>query len=74
MKGCTCFIHEEVHTHHICNGYQLYAFKGWEVDLEVEGMHYIEMHRWAQVCSLFHLEIDSTDGKILFLRNKGFCF
>ena len=28
-----------------CDGHQLYAFKGWGVDLEVEGMRYIEMHR-----------------------------
>ena len=28
-----------------CDGHQLYAFKGLGVDLEVEGMHYIEMHR-----------------------------
>ena len=28
-----------------CDGHQLYAFKGLGVDLEVEGVHYIEMHR-----------------------------
>ena len=28
-----------------CDGHQLYAFKGLGVDLEVEGMRYIEMHR-----------------------------
>ena len=47
MKGCTCFIHEEAHTNECfipCNGHQLYAFKGRGVDLEVEGMPYIEMH------------------------------
>ena len=46
--GCTCFIHEESHTNErfiSCDEHQLYAFKGRGVDLEVEGMHYIEMHR-----------------------------
>ena len=28
-----------------CDGHQLYAFKGLGVDVEVEGMRYIEMHR-----------------------------
>ena len=28
-----------------CDGHQLYAFKGRGVDLEVEGVRYIEMHR-----------------------------
>ena len=28
-----------------CDGHQLYDFKERGVDLEVEGMHYIEMHR-----------------------------
>ena len=48
MKGCTCFIHEEAHTNErfiSCHGHQLYAFKGRDVDLEVEGVRYIEMHR-----------------------------
>ena len=27
-----------------CDGHQLYAFKGWGVDLEVEDVCYIEMH------------------------------
>ena len=47
MKGCTCFIHEEVNTNEpfiFCYGHQLYAFKGRGVDLEVEGVHYIKMH------------------------------
>ena len=47
MKGCTCFIHEEANTNELfifCYGHQLYAFKGRGVDLEVEGVHYIEMH------------------------------
>ena len=48
-EGCTySFIHEEAHTnvHFIsCDGHQLYAFNGLGVDLEVEGVHYIEMHR-----------------------------
>ena len=46
MKGCTyCFIHEEAHTNVrflSCDGHQLYE-RG--VDLEVEGVRYIEMHR-----------------------------
>ena len=45
-EGCTyCFIHEEVHTNVrflSCDGHQLYE-RG--VDLEVECVHYIEMHR-----------------------------
>ena len=48
MKGCTCFIHEEAYTNErfiSCDRHQLYAFKGRGVDLEVEGVHYIEMHR-----------------------------
>ena len=49
MKGCTyCFIHKEAHTneHFIsCDGHQLHAFKERGVDLKVEGMRYIEMHR-----------------------------
>ena len=42
------FIHKEAHTNErfiSCDGHQLYAFKGWGVDLEVEGVCYIEMHR-----------------------------
>ena len=45
-EGCTCcFIHEQAHTNArflSCDGHQLYE-RG--VDLEVEGVHYIEMHR-----------------------------
>ena len=45
-EGCTyCFIHEKAHTNVrfiSCNGHQLYE-RG--VDLEVEGVRYIEMHR-----------------------------
>ena len=45
-EGCTyCFIHEEAHTNVrfiSCDGHQLYEHG---VDLEVEGVHYIEMHR-----------------------------
>ena len=45
-EGCTyCIIHEEAHTNVCfisCDGNQLYE-RG--VDLEVEGMCYIEMHR-----------------------------
>ena len=44
-EGCTyCFIHEVAHTNVrfiSCDGHQLYE-RG--VDLEVEGMRYIEMH------------------------------
>ena len=55
-EGCTyCFIHEEAHTNVrflSCDGHQLYE-RG--VDLEVEGVRYIEMHRgrprtyWARL-------------------------
>ena len=45
-EGCTyCFIHEEAHTNVCfisCDGHQLYE-RG--VDLKVEGVRYIEMHR-----------------------------
>ena len=45
-EGCTyCFIHEKAHTNVCfipCDGHQLYE-RG--VDLEVEGVRYIEMHR-----------------------------
>ena len=45
-EGCTyCFIHEEAHTNVrflSCDGHQLYELG---VDLEVEAMRYIEMHR-----------------------------
>ena len=45
-ESCTyCFIHEEAHTNVrfiSCDGHQLYK-RG--VDLEVEGVRYIEMHR-----------------------------
>ena len=45
-EGCTyCFIHEEAHTNVrfiSCDGNQLYE-RG--VDLEVDGVRYIEMHR-----------------------------
>ena len=45
-EGCTyCFIHEEAHTNVrflSCDGHQLYE-RG--VDLEEEGVRYIEMHR-----------------------------
>ena len=48
---------EEAHTNVrfiSCDGHQLYAFKERGVDLEVEGVHYIEMHRgpytyWARL-------------------------
>ena len=49
MKCCTkCFIHEEAHTNErfiSCDGHQLYAFKGLGLELKVEGVRYIEMHR-----------------------------
>ena len=41
-------MHEEAHTNEsfiYCDGHQLYAFKGLGVDLEVEGVRYIEMYR-----------------------------
>ena len=45
MKAAHCFIHEQAHTNVrflSCDGHQLYE-RG--VDLEVEGVRYIEMHR-----------------------------
>ena len=53
-EGCTyCFIHEQAHTNVrflSCDGHQLYE-RG--VDLEAEGVRYIEMHRGpaAYVCA-----------------------
>ena len=50
MKGCTYFIQEEAHTNErfiSCDGHQLCAFMGWGVDLEVEGLHYIDASRAA---------------------------
>ena len=59
MKGCTqCFIREEAHTKLkriiSCDGHQLYDFKERGVDLAVEGVRYMEMHRrphmyWARL-------------------------
>ena len=47
-EGCTyCFIHEEAHTNVrfiSCDGHQLYDFKERGVNIEVEGVHYIEMY------------------------------
>ena len=51
------FIHEEAHTNArfiSCYGHQLYYFKERSVDLEVQGVRYIEMHRrphmyWARL-------------------------
>ena len=52
-EGCTyCFIHEEAHTNVrflSCDGHQLYELG---VDLEVEGVRYIEMHRGPAVSTL----------------------
>ena len=45
MKAAHTVLHEEAHTNVrllSCDGHQLYE-RG--VDLEVEGVHYIEMHR-----------------------------
>ena len=54
MKGCTyCFIREEAHTNErfiSCDGHKLYAFKWRGVNLEVEGVPYIEMHRGLHTC------------------------
>ena len=54
MKGCTkCFIHGEGHTNErfiSCDGHQLYAFKGRDIDLEVEGVRYKEMYRLPYTC------------------------
>ena len=49
IESTDSMIHEEVHTNErfiSCDGHQLYAFKGRGVDLELEGVRYIEMHRW----------------------------
>ena len=52
--GCTsCFIREEGYTNVrfiFCDGHQLYDFKERGVDLEVEGVRYIEMHRGPHTC------------------------
>ena len=49
MKACTyCFIRKEAHTNVrfiSCDGHQLYDFKERGVDLEVEGVRYIDMLR-----------------------------
>ena len=53
IKGCTCFIHEEAHTNEhciSCDGHQLSAFKGRGVNLDVEGVRYIEMQRVPLTC------------------------
>ena len=53
MKGYTCFIHEQTHTNErfiSCDGHQLYAYKGRGLDLEIEGVRYIEMHRGPHSC------------------------
>ena len=48
-EGCTLtFIHEEAHTNVCfisCEGHQLYDFKKRGINLEVEGVRYIEIHR-----------------------------
>ena len=54
MKGCTkCFICEEAYTNErfiCCDDHQLYAFDGRDVDLKVEGVHYIERHHMPHTC------------------------
>ena len=48
MKVAQCFMNEEAHTNVrfiSCDGHQLYDFKVRGVDLEVEGVRYIEMDR-----------------------------
>ena len=49
MKAAHNVLYMKKHTHkrtlHIQDGHQLYDFKERGVDLEVEGVHYIEMHR-----------------------------
>ena len=61
-EGCTyCFIHEEAHTNVrflSCDGHQLYE-RG--VDLEVEGVRYIEMHRGPPAYILGPLPSRSRD-------------
>ena len=57
MKAAHNALHEEAHTNVrfiSCDGHQLYDFKERGVDLEVEGVRYIEMHRglhkyWAHL-------------------------
>ena len=71
-EGCTyCFIHEEAHTNIrfiSCDGHQLYE-RG--VDLEVEGVRYIEMHRGPAAYVLGpppsrgrYLELESRDSHV----------
>ena len=48
MKAAHNVLYAKKHTNKrfiSCDGHQLYAFKERGVDLEVEGVHYIEMHR-----------------------------
>ena len=55
------FIHEEAHTivrFISCDGHKLYDFKERGVDLEVEGVRYIEMHRGRQ--TIRHYRARST--------------
>ena len=45
-------IHEEAHTNErfiSFDEHQLYAFNGRGIGLELEGLRYIEMHRWPHI-------------------------
>ena len=65
VESTYSMIREEAHTNvrfTFCDGHQLDNFKERSVDLEVEGMHYIEMHRVPHtywVCLLQGAEISS---------------
>ena len=53
MKAAHNVLYTKKHTnkHFIyCDGHQLYAFKGRDVDLDVEDVRYIEMHRGPHTC------------------------
>ena len=67
-EGCTyCFIHEQAHINVrflSCDGHQLYD-RG--VDLEVEGVRYIEMHRGS---AAYVLGPPPSRGKYLELEGR----
>ena len=64
-------IHEEAHTNECfisCDGHQLHDFKGRSVDLEVDGVRYIEMHR-----GLIRARPTSFKGRISLTRGWSQC-
>ena len=49
-----------------CDGHQLYDFKERRVDLKVEGVHYIEMHRGQAA-----YELDPPPSRDGYLELEG---